>query len=464
MALLNTDDRPPDPPDPPEWVIDRTPPDPQDEEAIDSTNANDGTAQRSTTPNTNLETHPNNASNASSPWTMGSLLDQFLQAPQGQRPNNSAPSQLVTLDEKPTADTALLSSSTLSDHSHSSKLAGILDSTVGLQDVEAALALIAEQRRPLQDNNTQQQQIAPSSLPAVSNVAPRNIAFGHADPTTCQLVSPPVAIQTQKTPATIGPAPVTVMTIPVGQAVFCRDQACTSISGVASVPAPARPFHVVLTKSQAPIEAALTESAMWLASPNPLSPTETEPQPASNPSTAPNCGREKDRRSKRNKLEFNNLPVNRDACMAFHDSAFMALACHEWETGTDSHPLECEVTTPSLKELWGDLFCGIQKGKTSTGMAATEAFPILKDPACINKGIECHWSIFKQCCPLANHAVPNSCVNSTVFSNDHRNCQEASAATSTSTEAGSCKPTFPLATSSVCCHSPLAHSLVWCLP
>lgn len=93
--------------------------------------------------------------------------------------------------------------------------------------------------------------------------------------------------------------------------------------------------------------------------------------------------------------------------MSFHDSAFISLACHEWETPDgDNHSLEHKATTTSLKELSGDSFFSLSRGKTTNGASATEAFPILKDPMCVNKGIECHWSIFQQHCPLADHAVP----------------------------------------------------------
>lgn len=92
--------------------------------------------------------------------------------------------------------------------------------------------------------------------------------------------------------------------------------------------------------------------------------------------------------------------------MAFHDSAFISLACHEWETPDDSHLSENKVTTACLKELSGDLFFSLSRGKTTNGIPATEAFPVLKDPMCINRGIECHWNMFQQCCPLADHAVP----------------------------------------------------------
>ena len=64
--------------------------------------------------------------------------------------------------------------------------------------------------------------------------------------------------------------------------------------------------------------------------------------------------------------------------------------------------MELKKTTSDTKDLSSDLYRAFVNGKTKdTNLPATEAFPFLKDPEYVNKGIECHWAIFEQFCSLA---------------------------------------------------------------
>lgn len=155
------------------------------------------------------------------------------------------------------------------------------------------------------------------------------------------------------------------------------------------------------------MEVPPADSAIWVTELSVLPTVATSVSLTVTPSSqSTQSSQEKDRHGKRGELEFTTLPHSWDTRMSFHDSAFISLACCEWETHDDSHPLENKGTTPALKELSGDLFFSLSRGTASNGVAATEAFPFLKDPMCVNEGIECCWSVFQQCCPLANHAVP----------------------------------------------------------
>jgi len=220
------------------------------------------------------------------------------------------------------------------------------------------------------------------------------------------MATTPVTITQQVSPdpsMTTGPHHI----IPLNTPVLYRTSGSTRAGIVVSIPADTiRPFYTVIdNRDQELVDVTPSNVTIWL---NHVPAASVTPDATPTPTTTtPDYGEEKDKRSKRSKLELNTLPFNRDSCMTFHDSVWIQLARYEWDTPHGQHLLEHGSTELEIKKLSSDLFFSLSQGKTSTGTLATDAFPILKDPLYINQGVECYWKIFEEFCPLADHELPN---------------------------------------------------------
>lgn len=180
------------------------PPDPPPEGNI----ANGGERRRGTDPSAG-ETDPNRTTTSvvadstaiiptsvtnDSPWSLGSIISRLRHTPSSQRPNTT----VVTpdLDSNSGSKESPVSSS-VSDASHTTELAGVLGRDVELEDAEAALQLVLQQKRT--QGPSDNPQIAPNAQnktihPTPSKPTARTLTFGDAS-------SPPVTIQSDASPS-----------------------------------------------------------------------------------------------------------------------------------------------------------------------------------------------------------------------------------------------------------------------
>lgn len=202
------------------------------------------------------------------------------------------------------------------------------------------------------------------------------------------------------------PQPTSHVLLPLGSNVSCRLNNRTKAGKVVSVPSPSRPFCAVTDPATEDLEdAPPLDSETWARAIDIVRPVTSTPNNNAQP-PPPSVGSERHKITKRNKLEFAKLlPTNRDSCMTFHDSAWIFLASCEWDTPSKKHLLEHKETDDSVRQLSRDAFHALCRGTTSPGTPATSAFPILTDIANVGKGIECHWTIFEEFCPLADHQL-----------------------------------------------------------
>lgn len=158
----------------------------------------------------------------SSNWTLGSLTSRLRFTPPSQRPIQ----QSAVVTPECSAPNGLLAppSTNLSDTSHTSNLAGILGSNIGLEEVEAALQLIVQQKKTHGDNP--HAQIAPKAQAPHINAqsVARTLIFGSP--------ANPVAVQPVNTPTTS-----TATRIPSGTTVVCKVHGATNLGTIASTPA-----------------------------------------------------------------------------------------------------------------------------------------------------------------------------------------------------------------------------------
>jgi len=285
------------------------------------------------------------------------------------------------------------------ESSHSSQLQ-YLAGQYSVEQVEEALVLLSQQTTKITSDS-------PNSPLEIVTGVPTEINTDQQQQQSTPPPVTPVTINPQATPTT---TTATHQLIPLKTQIFYRTSGNTRAETVLSLPeATVRPFYTLIdNKDQELVYVSPNDSNIWINL-VPLSAAVT-PEANAPPPSAPDTrdySKEKDKRAKRGKLEIHTLPFNRESCMAFHDSAWIQLARFEWETPDDQHLLDYSTTTTEIRKLSSDLFFSLSQGKTSAGVPATDAFPILKDPVYINKGVECYWKIFEEFCPLADHEAPN---------------------------------------------------------
>lgn len=163
------------------------------------------------------------AEDDSSPWTPGSLISCLGFVSSGQRSN---PGTVVT----PEPSLEGTNSSSVSDQSHTTDLAGVLGQNVALEDTEAAPQLVLQQKKkPLSDDVLSQ--TAPKAHTQSTNpVIPKKLTF--ASPP-----SPPVTAHPEGTPAP---------NITAGSPILCKVNGIAALGTFASSPGPSRPFCTVL--------------------------------------------------------------------------------------------------------------------------------------------------------------------------------------------------------------------------